>query len=107
MRKKARQAKIAEIDQDGNGSFTFEEFLSFMEGEQVNDEEEDPELRAAFKKFDKDGNGVIDATELRDAMVSMGEQVTEEDVERMLKEADADNDGQINFREFVKIIHSN
>ena len=60
------------------------------------DTEED-EIREAFRVFDKDGNGYISAAELRHVMTSLGEKLTEEEVEEMIIEADTDGDGQLNY----------
>ena len=45
--------------------------------------------------FDKDGNGFISAAELRHIMTNLGEKLTDEEVDEMIREADVDGDGQI------------
>lgn len=47
--------------------------------------------------FDKDGNGYITAAELRFVMTNLGEKMTDEEVDEMVREADQDGDGQINY----------
>lgn len=47
--------------------------------------------------FDKDGNGYITAAELRFVMTNLGEKMTDEEVDEMVKEADKDGDGQIDY----------
>ncbi len=47
--------------------------------------------------FDKDGNGFISAAELRHIMTNLGEKLTDEEVDEMIREADVDGDGQINY----------
>lgn len=37
-------------------------------------------------------------------MINLGEKLTEEEAEQMIKEADLDGDGQVNFDEFVKMM---
>ncbi len=47
--------------------------------------------------FDKDGNGFISAAELRHVMTNLGEKLTDDEVDDMIREADLDGDGQINY----------
>jgi len=61
-------------------------------------------LVEAFKVFDRDGNGFISAAELRHVMTNLGEKLTDEEVDEMIREADVDGDGQINYEEFVKMM---
>ena len=58
----------------------------------------------AFQIFDKDGNGHISAAELRHVMTTLGERITEEEANEMIREADTDGDGFVNYRVFFKII---
>ena len=37
-------------------------------------------------------------------MINLGEKLTDEEVDQMIKEADLDGDGQVNFEEFVKMM---
>ena len=64
-------------------------------------------MREAFRAFDKNGNGFISAAELRHVMTNLGERITDEEVDEMMREADIDGDGQINFEEFVAMMTSN
>lgn len=52
----------------------------------------------ALQVFDKDGNGFISAAELRHVMTNLGEKLTDEEVDEMIREADIDGDGQINCK---------
>ena len=47
--------------------------------------------------FDIDGDGFITRDEIRRVMASMGERLTEEEIENMLLEADADGNGRIDY----------
>jgi len=57
-------------------------------------------------EIDKDGNGYISAAELRHVMTNLGEKLTDNEVDEMIREADVDGDGQINYEEFVKMMLS-
>lgn len=37
-------------------------------------------------------------------MINLGEKLTDEEVDQMIKEADLDGDGQVNYDEFVKMM---
>jgi len=97
------QDMINEVDGDGSGEIDFDEFLQLM-GSKMKDSDAESELRAAFRAFDKDGNGSINATELREAMKAIGENLSQEEVEEMIRDADADGDGNVNYEEFVKMM---
>ena len=105
---------IDEVDSDGNGSIDFAEFLCMMKdtdlyttSSQRNEkltslfhpsEEDIIELcPETFRVFDKDGNGFISASELRQVMANLGEKLTDEEVDEMIREADIDGDGQVNY----------
>lgn len=47
--------------------------------------------------FAQDGNGYISAAELRHVMTNLGEKLTDEEVDEMIREADIDGDGQVNY----------
>ncbi|KAG0285625.1 translation elongation factor EF1B gamma [Dissophora globulifera] len=70
----------------------------------VADHDSEEEIRDAFKVFDKDGNGYISAAELRHVLTGLGERYTAEEINEMIREADVDGDGQINYEEFVKMM---
>jgi calmodulin len=94
------QDMVTEVDANGNGTIDFPEFLQLMARKKTNTDTE-AELREAFKVFDKDGNGFISAAELRHVMTNLGEKLTDEEVDLMIKEADTDGDGQVDYNEFV------
>jgi calmodulin len=84
------------VDADGNGTIDFPEFLTMM-ARKMKDTDSEEEIREAFRVFDKDGNGFISAAELRHVMTNLGEKLTDEEVDEMIREADIDGDGQVNY----------
>ncbi|CAL9052493.1 calmodulin-like [Musa acuminata AAA Group] len=97
------QEMIREVDSDGNGTIEFGEFLNLM-ARKVKETNIEEELKEAFKVFDKDQNGFISAAELRNVMINLGEKLTDEEVDQMIREADLDGDGQVNYEEFVRMM---
>lgn len=53
--------------------------------------------REAFRVFDRNGDGYISAPELRLVMTNLGEKLTDEEVDDMIKEADLDGDGVVSY----------
>ncbi len=84
------------------------------EEQQVNDDEEEAQegltkeeeakCWEAFSAFDKDSSGYIDANELRIVLEMMGQKTTEEEIFRMIAEADAENTGRITYSQFKRVI---
>lgn len=71
----------------------------------IDDPELERDLRAAFSVFDQDGNGYLSREELREAVrVIREDEITDEELEKLIRRADRDGDGQINFDEFYAYI---
>jgi calmodulin len=68
-----------------------------MMAKKMKESDTEDEMREAFKVFDRDGNGQISGTELRHVMTNLGEKLTDEEVDEMIREADLNGDGQINY----------
>lgn len=106
------QQMLQEVDVDGDGNVSFEEFLEIAwsagagtDADQVlSREEEEKELRDAFRVFDKHNRGYITASDLRAVLQCLGEDLSEEEIEDMIKEVDVDGDGRIDFYEFVNAL---
>ena len=97
------QDMINEVDADGNGTIDFPEFLTMM-ARKMKETDSEEEIREAFRVFDKDGNGFISAAELRHVMTNLGEKLTDEEVDEMIREADIDGDGQVNYEGMYLLI---
>ncbi|KAJ9682349.1 hypothetical protein PVL29_018299 [Vitis rotundifolia] len=127
--KEELQTMMDEIDVDGNGTIEFGEFLNLMARKMkvkyqrstfrpislllifligkcflLQESEAEEELKEAFKVFDKDQDGYISANELRNVMFNLGEALTDEEAEQMIREADFDGDGKVNYEEFVRMM---
>ena len=55
-------------------------------------------LHETFRIFDKDDDGFISVDELRHIMQSLGEKLTDNELDDMIGEADSDKDGLINYQ---------
>ena len=91
--------------QEEKNDLTFKEFLNLMNNKSRDDDLR-RELKEAFKILDKDGHGLIDITELKEVMLSFGENLAPDELEILLRIADDDNDGYIEYEIFIdKIIN--
>lgn len=95
------QRLLDEVDVDNSGTIDFFEFLTIMVT-RTPDPNED--VRQAFKLFDDDGSGQISAVEFRKTMTTLGEQMSEAEVDEMMKVLDSDGDGTLNYEEFLQFI---
>ena len=95
---------IREVDTDCSGQIEFEEFLVMIASKDKNC---DDEIEAAFKLFDKDGDGFISEDELRDVMVSVGENLTDAQIKGMMAVADIDGDNRVGFEDFRGLMTGN
>ncbi|ESO00094.1 hypothetical protein HELRODRAFT_83483 [Helobdella robusta] len=84
------------IDYEGNGTVDFMEFIRLMARKFV-EVDLNADIREAFKIFDRDGSGLIHADEFKAIMMSCGEKLTETEVDEMMKEADINGDGAIDY----------
>ena len=91
-----------EIDLNGNKSIEFSEFLTLM-SRQLKQNDSEMELLEAFKVFDKNGDGYISSAELKHVLTSIGEKLSDTEVDEILKEV-ADGQGQINIEQFAEIL---
>lgn len=93
---------MQKIDLDGSGFIDYKEFLkASMEKSKTANKES---LDAAFKMFDRDGDGRISAEELR--WVLSGGMVQDSSWEGLLREIDTNQDGEIDLREFMALVQS-
>ena len=94
---------IKEVDLDGNGSIDFNEFLELM-ASKMKDHDTEEEMMEAFKVFDRDGNGHISKANFKIVMGHLGEPLTPEELDEMMKDWDDDMDGSLNYEEFKKMM---
>lgn len=64
----------------------------------------DQEIWEAFTAFDLDKNNFVGAAEIRHVLINIGEQVTDDEVDEMIRMIDHDGDGQVSFPEFYGMV---
>ncbi|CAN1743648.1 Calcium-dependent protein kinase 1 [Linum perenne] len=88
-------------DVDGNGTIDYIEFITATM--HMNRMEREDHLYKAFEYFDKDKSGYITMEELEHGLkqYNMGDPKT---IKEIIAEVDTDNDGRINYEEFVAMM---
>ncbi len=61
-------------------------------------------MRKAFRLFDTEGRKQIGFKELKRVAKELGENMTDEELNEMIAEADRDGDGEITEEDFIRIM---
>jgi calmodulin len=88
-------------DMNTDGIVSFEEFVDLMAKIESQEEPDEEEVLKAFKVFDKDGDGFLSVAEFKHILTSLGDKMTDAEVDEIFKDVDLDGDGQVDFQEFV------
>lgn len=97
---------LNEVDPSGSKRISFEEFLPiFLSFGQRKPSSNYEGFIDGLRVFDRDGSGQVSAAELRHVLTGLGEKMTEEEVDLLIGGME-DNQGQINYEEFVKMVMS-
>jgi len=94
---------MLEADLDGNGTIEFPEFLELMK-EKYGSDDQESDLREAFKIFDRDRDGFIDMRELKKVSMMLGTLLDQQEIDELMEEADVDGNGKLDYAEFVKML---
>ncbi|KNC75266.1 hypothetical protein SARC_12204 [Sphaeroforma arctica JP610] len=99
---------VAEADLNGDGVISIDEFIGMMARRIVHTKgEKEENIKRVFEIFDRDGSGKIDRNELAYVLNEVLDQdCSEEQIEQIIKEADLEGDGEINYQEFNNYLFS-
>lgn len=100
------QNLIDVTDVEGNGKVNFDGFCRIA-GKFMEEEDEaamQQELKEAFRMYDKEGNGYITTTVLREILAALDDKLTNDDLDGMIEEIDSDDSGTVDFEEFMTMM---
>jgi len=91
---------VQSVDDNGDGRIQFTEFLQLMNKRVKSDVSLDT-LRAAFRALDEKGTGKVHAGELRYVLTGLGDRLSNDEVDEILKEVGTDTDGHIDYEQLL------
>ena len=94
---------IKKVDQSGTGRIEFNDFLKLY-AEKIKETITKDDVMRYFAMFDRNGDGKIDPSEFKRVMTTMGEPLTNEEVDFIISEADKDLNGYIDYDEFSEML---
>lgn len=92
-----------EIDTEGTGFVSFDEFATLVTKKMQADEDE-RELKEIFRVLDKEKKGEVNVSELRWILKNLGDDLTEDDIDDMIADVDTDGSGWVDYEEFAKLM---
>ncbi|XP_070490065.1 troponin C [Chironomus tepperi] len=97
---------IEEVDEDKSGRLEFEEFIILAAKFIVEEDEEalQKELKEAFRLYDKEGNGFIPTSILKEILHELDDQLSDSDLDGIISEIDQDGSGTVDFDEFMEMM---
>ena len=91
-----------EVDPEGNGTIDLADFSALMT-RRLHEFDSSDELLEVFKVFDRQGKTYITGQDLLNVMTNFGEKFSQEEVDEMLREANADIDGHVSIDQFLRM----
>jgi Ca2+-binding EF-hand superfamily protein len=96
---------MADLDRDNSGQIDFDEFIDMMTAK-MSDRDTKEDLQKVFRLFlgDDEKSEKIDIKHLKRVAKELNENMSDEELQEMIKRADLDNDGKVDFNEFYQIM---
>ncbi|KAI1367655.1 hypothetical protein F5Y08DRAFT_297908, partial [Xylaria arbuscula] len=100
-------AEIRDLERSVGGEFDFETFSKILNRPGgFRDPGEPEDYCRGFQVFDKDMTGFIGVGQLKYILTNLGEKMTDEEVDELLKAVDTSS-GQVNYTDLVRTILAN
>ncbi|KAG6798593.1 troponin C type IIb isoform X1 [Apis mellifera caucasica] len=96
---------LKQEDEEGSGKLNFDSFYRVAcHFQEEDDEALQKELKEAFRLYDKEGNGYIPTSSLREILAALDDQITPDQMDGMIAEIDTDGSGTVDFDEFMEMM---
>lgn len=104
VKKSEIRQMFVDMDKDlSSATITFDEFVEMVTPRMLNRDSRE-EIMKVFALFDDDNTGAISFKNLKRVATELGENLTDEELQEMVDEADRDGDGVINEEEFYRVM---
>ena len=94
---------MTDIDKQESPTVLFDEFVE-MATPKMQSRDTREEIMKVFKLFDDDNTGTISFKNLQRVARELGENLTDDELQEMIDEADRDGDNAINEDEFFRVM---
>ncbi|GFO41813.1 troponin c [Plakobranchus ocellatus] len=94
-----------EADEEACGHITLEQFKAIFK-KKLKEDEDERELKEAFRVLDKANKGVIAVDDLKWILKSLGDDLTDDEIDEMIDETDTDQSGTVDYEEFRTLMCS-
>jgi calmodulin len=95
---------VKKFDTGGDGTISFEEFWAYMKSRKAKINPEQV-VAQVFAMIDSDGSGCITAEEFSDTLRKLPTEISEEDINALVREIDSGGDGEISLHEFAHVLN--
>lgn len=94
---------ISEVDKSGDGQIDYDEFQTMMTVK-MSQRDSKEEMMKAFRLFDDDETGRISFKNLKRVAKDLGEDISDEELQEMIDEADREGTGEVSLDDFMRIM---
>jgi len=111
LKKLGKESTNEEIEQiwksmnkiESDYTISFDDFIEFIKRYNLSKNSmSTDDIINAFEIFDKNHDGTISINEFKHILMDLGQKFSEDEVNEIITEIDLDNNGKINYRDFVE-----
>lgn len=94
---------ITDVDKKGGSYLDFSQFMEAIV-KKISEPDQDEEIEKSFHLFDQNGDNYLDINDLKYVADLIGETMSQEELNEMIKEADQDKDGRVTLDDFKRVV---
>ena len=111
LKKLGKESTNEEIEQiwksmnkiESDYTISFDDFVEFIKRYNLSKNSmSTDDIINAFEIFDKNHDGTLSINEFKHILMDLGQKFSEDEVNEIITEIDLDNNGKINYRDFVE-----